>query len=74
LPDAALLAMFRNDELECTYLHLYSLRHFGDMIERIATRGAVSEVAAEPIEISKEASRHPPRTAGRNAKAEEASA
>ncbi|RWD68087.1 MAG: multidrug transporter [Mesorhizobium sp.] len=74
LPDADLLAMFRNDELECTYLHLHSLRHFGDMIERIATRGAAPEIAAEPIEISKEASRHPSRTAGRNAKVEEASA
>jgi hypothetical protein len=66
--------MFRNDELECTYLHLHSLRHFGDMIERIATRGTASESAAEPIEIGKEASRHTSKTAGRSAKAEEVSA
>lgn len=30
-----LQAMFSNDELECTYLHLYSLRHFANMLERM---------------------------------------
>jgi hypothetical protein len=30
-----LTLMFQNDELECTYLHLHSLRHFGDMIDRM---------------------------------------
>lgn len=30
-----LVTMFTNDELECTYLHLHSLRHFGDMVERM---------------------------------------
>ncbi|MCY1237824.1 SapC [compost metagenome] len=28
-------AMFTNDELECTYLHLHSLRHFSSMLERM---------------------------------------
>jgi hypothetical protein len=26
--------LFNNDELECTYLHLHSLRHFADMLDR----------------------------------------
>jgi hypothetical protein len=55
LPDADLLAMFRNDELECTYLHLHSLRHFGNMVERIATRGTTPEAGSEPIDVAKEA-------------------
>lgn len=29
-------AMFTTDELECTFLHLHSLRHFNDMVGRIA--------------------------------------
>ncbi len=44
-----LTAMFGNDELECTYLHLHSLRHFGNMIERMPARGATSE-AGETLE------------------------
>ena len=58
LSDADLLAMFRNDELECTYLHLHSLRHFGNMVDRIATRSAAgaSPEAAE-IEAMKETPR-----------------
>ena len=38
--------MFQNDELECTYLHLHSLRHFGDMVERIATQAEPSKLDA----------------------------
>ena len=38
-------AMFRNDELECTYLHLHSLRHFGDMLERLPAPSAEAETA-----------------------------
>jgi hypothetical protein len=49
-----LTAMFRNDELECTYLHLHSLRHFGNMVERMPARTpakpdeAVGEDVAKP--------------------------
>jgi hypothetical protein len=35
-----LTTMFGNDELECTYLHLHSLRHFGNMVERMPSRQA----------------------------------
>ena len=31
--------MFGNDELECTYLHLHSLRHFSSMLERFPDAG-----------------------------------
>lgn len=37
--------MFRNDELECTYLHLFSLRHFGDMIGRMPAGATNGELA-----------------------------
>ena len=40
-----LAVMFGNDELECTYLHLHSLRHFGDMLERMPA----SEVSADEV-------------------------
>lgn len=39
--------MFRNDELECTYLHLHSLRHFGDMIERFPAEFTNGETAPD---------------------------
>ena len=46
-----LTLMFRNDELECTYLHLHSLRHFGDMLDRLpagATASAPDSAEASP--------------------------
>lgn len=51
LGDAALLRMFRTDELECVFLHLHSIRHFGKVAElsggeaRSETPG---EIAPEP--------------------------
>jgi hypothetical protein len=44
-----LTTMFGNDELECTYLHLHSLRHFGNMVERMPARPPMEE-AAEAVE------------------------
>jgi len=35
LPDAEIAELCRRDELECAYLHLASLRHFQDMLERV---------------------------------------
>lgn len=40
-----LTAMFANDELECTYLHLHSLRHFGNMIERMPASAGAQDAA-----------------------------
>ena len=44
--------MLRKDEMECTFLHLASLAHFRDMLERFTPRqpllGAEPEGAAEP--------------------------
>jgi len=36
LGDVDLRSMFDTDELECTFLHLHSMRHFNDMIGQIA--------------------------------------
>lgn len=47
-PDV-LKQMFDTDELECTYLHLHSLRHFNEMVKRLADSG-VSLEGAEAIE------------------------
>jgi hypothetical protein len=58
VPDADLIAAFRNDELECTYLHLHSLRHFGNMVDRIATR---STAGASPEAAEIEAVKETPR-------------
>lgn len=41
-----LQVMFSNDELECTYLHLYSLRHFASMLERMP-RTLKKEIATD---------------------------
>ncbi|TIU69779.1 MAG: multidrug transporter, partial [Mesorhizobium sp.] len=47
--DAAdLQTMFGNDELECTYLHLHSLRHFANMLERMPASGPDVEDTSEP--------------------------
>lgn len=35
IPSEELQVMFSNDELECTYQHLFSLRHFANMLERM---------------------------------------
>ncbi|MCA8926645.1 MAG: SapC family protein [Alphaproteobacteria bacterium] len=48
LEDDTLKQMFQTDELECAYLHLHSLRHFNDMIGRMAIPAAVPEAAAPP--------------------------
>lgn len=50
-----LTAMFGNDELECTYLHLHSLRHFGNMIERMPARPASDGAEAPEEEVTKSA-------------------
>lgn len=46
LDDGRIVELFRNDELECVYLHLASLSHFRDMGERMRRDG--SETAAQP--------------------------
>ena len=38
LPAETIADMMQKDELECTYLHLASLRHFQDMLERFAPK------------------------------------
>lgn len=45
LPGDALAAMAKTDELELLYLHLYSLRNFGDVKDRL-----VGSLPAEPAE------------------------
>lgn len=65
LPEADLMTMFRNDELECTYLHLHSLRHFGNMVDRIATRSTAPEAADSDAPSEKK--KAPAKTSGRNA-------
>lgn len=49
--DAAdLQALFGNDELECTYLHLHSLRHFANMLERMPAPGPDAGDELEPAQ------------------------
>jgi hypothetical protein len=60
IPTEDLETMFRNDELDCTYLHLQSLRHFRGMIERmpagVADEGAASNGADDAeLDIKKPA-------------------
>ncbi|MBE9636997.1 SapC family protein [Salipiger mangrovisoli] len=52
LGDEDLRAMFDTDELECTFLHLHSMRHFNDMIGQIAVPPAppAAEAAAPDAE------------------------
>jgi hypothetical protein len=47
LPADVLADMVAKDELECTYLHLASLRHFQDMLERVQAEAAEMPAAAE---------------------------
>ncbi len=39
--------MFSTDELECTYLHLHSLRHFNAMVQRLADTSPEPETAQD---------------------------
>lgn len=57
-----LVTMFGNDELECTYLHLHSLRHFGNMVERMPARAPV-----KPVEAVEEDAARPGKKASRAA-------
>jgi hypothetical protein len=43
-----LTQMFNTDELECAYLHLHSLRHFNDMIGRMAVPVSDAAETAPP--------------------------
>ncbi|HEV7268079.1 MAG TPA: SapC family protein [Falsiroseomonas sp.] len=47
LPADVLADMVAKDELECTYLHLASLRHFQDMLDRIPKEAEPPATAAE---------------------------
>ncbi|RVC45277.1 multidrug transporter [Mesorhizobium sp. M4B.F.Ca.ET.088.02.2.1] len=64
---ADLQAMFANDELECTYLHLHSLRHFANMLERMPAPGPDVEDTTEPAAeaISAKAKRETGKSAAR---------
>lgn len=48
LPENVLAEMCRTDELECVYLHLASLRHFQDMLERFPAPAADADAAETP--------------------------
>ncbi|GGO88393.1 peptidase [Marinobacterium nitratireducens] len=45
LEPETLAKMMKSDELECTFLHLHSLRHFNDMVGRMASRSPAAGVA-----------------------------
>ncbi|MFU8776145.1 MAG: SapC family protein [Roseovarius sp.] len=45
LSDADVMGLFQRDELECLYLHLASLRHFNDLLERLAKPQTAPETA-----------------------------
>jgi SapC len=47
LPDDKLAAIAKNDELELLHLHLYSLRNFADMKDRL-----IGPLPAEPLEAA----------------------
>lgn len=40
IDDTTLRQMFATDELECTFLHLHSMRHFNDMLSHIVPKSA----------------------------------
>lgn len=50
-----LTQMFQSDELECAYLHLHSLRHFNDMVGRMAGPVVTDDAAAAPPAIQAKA-------------------
>lgn len=47
LPDEKLCEMMRSDEMECTYLHLASLRHFGAIAEKFSIDGDKAEAPVD---------------------------
>ncbi len=59
LGDTELRQMFDTDELECTFLHLHSMRHFNDMLGRMATRDATPAAMPEPPQQSEPAFEEP---------------
>ncbi|MFB9174936.1 SapC family protein [Roseibium salinum] len=67
--------LFNNDELECTYLHLHSLRHFSDMLDRFPAAKSPEEGLAESAEgieaaaLSKASRKAPARKNGGEATA-----
>jgi hypothetical protein len=61
LPDAVLAELCRRDELECAYLHLASLRHFQDMLERFPREA--DPLAAPAAEGPAEGAAEDPATA-----------
>lgn len=62
---ADLQALFGNDELECTYLHLHSLRHFANMLERMPAPGL--DIGDKPEPAPEATSAKPKREAGKSA-------
>ena len=58
--DATLRRMFDTDELECTFLHLHSMRHFNDMLGKLGRPPQpAKDVAAAPGDGSPEAVAEP---------------
>ena len=55
MPSDLLEAMLRNDELECTFLHLASLRHFGQLAEKSVGEPGSGDTADELTPESAEA-------------------
>lgn len=53
--------MLKTDELECTFLHLFSLRHFNDMVGRMASREVPEEAAAAPLVLDDQVSEAGPQ-------------
>lgn len=49
LADERVVDLFRRDELECIYLHLASLRHFRDMVEKMRDRTPAPPAEEEPF-------------------------
>lgn len=54
LSDENLGKMMRTDELECVFLHLASLRHFGAIAERFSTGDGSAPATAEPVEAAEQ--------------------
>ncbi len=52
LDPADLAQMMKTDELECTFLHLHSLRHFNDMVGRMASVHKPESGAAPEPELN----------------------
>lgn len=55
LSDTDLRQMFDTDELECTFLHLFSMRHFQTMLEQFSqTQAPTGEAEAAPPSVTPE--------------------